>query len=399
MDRSCNELMASLSSPKPRFVRNPFDTQFLCKFSGPEPGKLFVDRGGEGHYMFTLHVDFFNPEGMSLRGSHTSSGIISMACLNLPLEIHYKPENMYLAGIIPGPKQPSLENLNHCIRPLIQDLASSWSQGVRYLRTANFPNSHTMHSAVALVVCDLPAARHLAVLAGVGSHFIYSACNCYHKTNYGRVNFLNWVPQYKNKMCEYAEQWRDAPTSAEQEKIFKEHGIHWSELWHLPYWDPARQLVVDSMHCILEGLVQHHVRNLLGITTECKGLPSSQSSESRPAFEYPFIHIDPDTAASLSMSTRECTQVLAIYDLLVTKIPLPDDTDVNTQVDISMKKLADSLLRKNLSALRFVCEMLMCIPPKKTHIYKHDYVKALAQWVRRSYCLILFVAAKMSTAP
>ena len=62
---------------------------------------------------------------MTVRGASTSSGIISMACLNLPLDVRYKPENMYLAGIIPGPKQPSLENLNHYIRPLIAQLAIS----------------------------------------------------------------------------------------------------------------------------------------------------------------------------------------------------------------------------------------------------------------------------------
>ncbi|KIJ65076.1 hypothetical protein HYDPIDRAFT_57405, partial [Hydnomerulius pinastri MD-312] len=189
---------------------------------------------------------------------------ISMACLNLPLDIRYKPENMYLAGIIPGPKQPSLENLNHYIRPLMLDLAASWERGVHYSKTANHPNGRLTRSAIALAVCDLPAARHLAALAGVGSHFFCAACNCFHKTNYGRVDFENWVPRDRDKLRRYAEQWRDAASSAEREKLFKEHGVRYSELWRLPYWDPARQLVIDSMHCILEGLVQHHLRSLLG---------------------------------------------------------------------------------------------------------------------------------------
>ncbi|KIM61166.1 hypothetical protein SCLCIDRAFT_89391, partial [Scleroderma citrinum Foug A] len=188
---------------------------------------------------------------------------ISMACLNFPLDIQYKPENMYLAGIIPGPKQPSLENLNHYIRPLMQDLAASWERGIRYSKTANHPNGHLTRSTIVLTVCDLPTARHLAALAGVGSHFFCSACNCYHKTNYGRVDYMNWLPQDKEKMCQYAEQWRDASTSAEQETLFREHGVRYSELWCLPYWDPTCQLVIDSMHCILEGLVQYHIHSLL----------------------------------------------------------------------------------------------------------------------------------------
>ena len=50
---------------------------------------------------------------MTICGASTSSGIIAAACLNLPLEIRYKPENMYLAGVITGPKEPRLTELNH----------------------------------------------------------------------------------------------------------------------------------------------------------------------------------------------------------------------------------------------------------------------------------------------
>ena len=112
MDSACDELYDSFSSPSTRAIKNPFEAQFLQEFQGPEPGRLLIDHGDEGRYAFVLHVDFFNPEGMTVRGL-LSSGIISMACLNLPSDIRYKPENMYLAGIIPGPKQPSLESLNH----------------------------------------------------------------------------------------------------------------------------------------------------------------------------------------------------------------------------------------------------------------------------------------------
>lgn len=130
MDESCDTLAQSLSSSPPHFIKNPFEAHFLGTFSGPQPGKLFIDRGDEGHYVFALHVDFFKPEGMTQREASTSSGIISMACLNLPLGVRYKPENLYLAGIIPGPKQPSLENLNHYVWPLMTDLATSWERGV-----------------------------------------------------------------------------------------------------------------------------------------------------------------------------------------------------------------------------------------------------------------------------
>ncbi|KIK16137.1 hypothetical protein PISMIDRAFT_16012 [Pisolithus microcarpus 441] len=65
MDSACDDLCALLSSP-PHYVKNPFEAQFLRTFCGPDGHKLFVDRGDEGRYAFSLHVDFFNPEGMKI---------------------------------------------------------------------------------------------------------------------------------------------------------------------------------------------------------------------------------------------------------------------------------------------------------------------------------------------
>ena len=60
-----------------------------------------------------------------MRNAFASLGIIAMACLNLPADVRYKPENMYLAGIIPGPEEPKLELLNYYQEPLIRDFARS----------------------------------------------------------------------------------------------------------------------------------------------------------------------------------------------------------------------------------------------------------------------------------
>jgi hypothetical protein len=107
MDKSCDDLMQSLLGAAPSYVKDVFEADFLRTFEGPEPHTLFVNRKGNGRYTFSLNVDFFNVEGLRVRGASTSCGIMSMACLNLPLDIRFRPENMYLA-IIPGPKEPHL---------------------------------------------------------------------------------------------------------------------------------------------------------------------------------------------------------------------------------------------------------------------------------------------------
>jgi len=106
------------------------EADFLRNFLGPDGERLFQDGRSEGRYAFSLCVDFFNPLSNKQAGKKVSIGIISLACLNLPLDECYKPENMFLVGIIPGPKEPPLNLLNHYLTPIVDDLLELWSPGV-----------------------------------------------------------------------------------------------------------------------------------------------------------------------------------------------------------------------------------------------------------------------------
>ena len=75
--------------------------------------------------IFALHVDFFNVNGMRICGASSSCGTITLSCVSLPDSLRHKPENLYLAGIIPGPNEPLLTELNHYIRPLVDDLVAA----------------------------------------------------------------------------------------------------------------------------------------------------------------------------------------------------------------------------------------------------------------------------------
>jgi len=132
MDKSCDEFMSTINDKLPEFVRDIWDAEFLRSFKGPKSCRLFVNRGDEGRYLFTINIDFFNIEGMRVQGASTSCGLISMVCLNLFPEIRYKPENMYVASIIPPPHEPSTTELNHYTKPVIDTLVDLWKDGVQY---------------------------------------------------------------------------------------------------------------------------------------------------------------------------------------------------------------------------------------------------------------------------
>ena len=352
MDRSCDNLMSSMKDGPPSLVQDAFQAEFLREFEGPVEGRLFVDRGNEGRYVFALNVDFFDAEGLTQRGARTSCGIISCACLNLPLDIRYKPENMYLS-IIPGPREPKLTELNHYIRPLVNDFVISWERGVHFSKTATHASGRDIRSAIGPVVCDLPGARKVSQAAGISSHFYCTVCNCYHLTTLGHIDFdaADWTPKDATELHHHAEQWKNAPTAKDREKAFKLNGIWWSELWRLPYWNPPRQLVVDSMHCLLEGLAQFHFCEVLNLTTAS----ANDKPDVEPAFHYPFRL--PEEHEAASMSEKELKQILGIHAFLIS----PIDVD-ELCIEESLSLLTDKLLRSNLGPLSFVARNVGAVP-------------------------------------
>ncbi|KAF8573660.1 hypothetical protein K439DRAFT_1624914 [Ramaria rubella] len=231
MDNACLNRQASINERQPTYIKGVFDAQFLRTFEGPVSGQLFIDGGTEGRYLFVINIDFFNAEGMCICGTSASSGLISAACINLPEDIHDKPENMYCAGIISGPKEPTLEFLNPYLKPVIDDMVIAWERGYHFSRTPSSLQGQTSRCAVAAMVADLVAARKTAQL-GPGTHTIFCvACKCTHRSSLGRVDCDAWEKRSGAELRTIANQWKTASTTKERSEIYKAHGVHWSELW------------------------------------------------------------------------------------------------------------------------------------------------------------------------
>jgi len=58
-----------------------------------------------------------------------SVGILYLVILNLPRSIRFKPENIWIVGIIPGPAEPDYSELNSYLRPLVKELNYLWTDG------------------------------------------------------------------------------------------------------------------------------------------------------------------------------------------------------------------------------------------------------------------------------
>ena len=375
MDKACDDLHSTSSEPLPEFASDIWDAEFLRKFKGPENNGLFVARRNEGRYLFAFNYDTFNVEGMRIRGATTSCSLLSMVCLNLPPDIRNKPENMYVAGIIPGPHLPKETQLNHYLRPLIDDLEVSWRRGVKYSRTASYSEGRVTRSAIAIAAMDLPAARSAAQLAHPTAHIYCTVCTCRDRKTLGRVDHDKWTLCDDDVVKKHALDWKVAESSRERDRIVKEHSTRYSELWRLPYWSPVSQLPVDPMHCLLENLIAIHFRYNLGLTATNAALPDPPIY----AFSHNFTTID-NSATNLppGLSNKEAKQVSTIHRLLKSAYTDKEDDDSQSS------QLRKQLMNKNILALKFVCDDLNLFPEPclhSTRLFKKDWVSELMRWV------------------
>lgn len=267
-------------------------------------GTRFVDAPpGEARLVFGLSVDGFNPFQSKTAKQSVSVTAIYMYCLNLPPHLRYRPENMYLVGVIPGPKKPKMDwEINHFLRPLVDELLEFWNSGVYYSRTWKCVSGRLVRCALVPLVCDLPAARQVAGFGSYSSTYFCHMCNL-------RLEDINQLDMDKwgTRTCEYhreaAEAWKNMPSVAQRLSAFKVNSTRWSTLLDLPYWDPIRFTVIDSMHNQYLGLLQDHCRKIWGMDIEV----DEEDDQLAPSAEDVAAALEifyTGTAAQLSTCTR-----------------------------------------------------------------------------------------------
>ncbi|OBZ77196.1 hypothetical protein A0H81_02514 [Grifola frondosa] len=232
-------------------MKDIFDGEVFRSFLGPD-GKPFLSASArEVRLIFSLNVDGFNPFQMKEGKQNVTSTAMYMVCLNLPPHLRYLPENVYLAGVIPGPGKPHLDQLNHFLALIVDELVTFWEPGVEYTRSCKFVSGCRVLAALVPLVSDIPAARQAEKRRHREPRTSYMASTDleFHRSS--------------------AEEWRTAGSATEREAAFlRNGGIRYSELLRLPYWDPIRFVVIDSMHNLYLGIIKNHIREIWGISVD-----------------------------------------------------------------------------------------------------------------------------------
>lgn len=192
-----------------------WDGSTFRQFQGPDNTLYFgpQNKGLEVHLGFSLFIDWFDPFSNKQGGKHTSFGAIYMVCHNLPIHLRYQLENVYIAGIIPRPWEPSLYHLNHILQPLVDDLIHCWSPGLFLACTALHAFGCLVRCVIILLVCDLLAAQKTAGFAGLGSSKKNFCSFCQQSgSEFSNTDTSTWTWRSWQEHVAIAEMWKDAHT-------------------------------------------------------------------------------------------------------------------------------------------------------------------------------------------
>lgn len=248
----------------------------VWKIKGPD-GAPFLSGGqnNELRLLWAFSVDFFNPYHNKIAGKKYSVGCIFLSCIQLPPDMRKKTENLCLVGLIPGPREPSMEEIDHFLRPLVEVMKDSWKQGAIY-RTHDFPHGRLVRSALALSVNDLPMARKIM---GTANYIDRTAKD---------KDFESWKVRRLETLRDDAKRWQEAKSPKERKKLYNRTGVRHSVLMELEYWDPTTMVPVDCMHLLFLGLSHYHARTVLGMDSaggrkpsEGKGTSSKRAGKQR----------------------------------------------------------------------------------------------------------------------
>jgi hypothetical protein len=270
------QVFKAFRRPRMEYMEDMWDAGHLCKILLKQGERFLPGPADEVRLAFSFSMDSFNPYHMKEAKQTVSSTAIWLVVLNLLPHLRYRPENMFLAGIIPGPKKPSLSDINHSLELLVEVLREFFDPGVWYSRTARHGQGCRVRAILVPVVSDMLAARQAGGFASPTATDFCTRCNLKIQ-DIENLDRSTWPERDVVQQIQHAKCWRDAESIKEQERLFKDHGVRWSPLLDLPYWDPVLFTAIEPMHLFDTGLFQTHCRQVWKIDASASGGDGSRS--------------------------------------------------------------------------------------------------------------------------
>jgi hypothetical protein len=150
--------------------------------------------------------------------------------LNLPPDLRYLPENVFVVGLLPSPFKPDAVLLTHLMDPIIKTILRYEPPGKKIL-THYHPEGTLVQARIIPLIADLPAAREAG---GFLSHAAIQYCWFCRLTSdeNHRLDHLAWHYRTGEQVRRDAKAWKKLESIADRNKN-------------------PKQLVYDGAHHIL----------------------------------------------------------------------------------------------------------------------------------------------------
>ena len=197
-----------------------------------------------------INIDFFQP----FKHVSYSVGVIYAVIINLPRHTRYKPNNVIIIGVIPGPHEPK-KHLNSYLGPVVTELQE--------LNIGHWFDTAIGRQFIRCVLVglssDIPASRKAAGYLG---HMAKRACSrCLKEfvkvgdnTNYSGYERETWPLRIHSIQYDQAHQTFRANTKEARKNLEKTFGLRYSILHEIPYYDSVRFSAIDAMHNLFSWL-------------------------------------------------------------------------------------------------------------------------------------------------
>ncbi|MBW0479630.1 hypothetical protein O181_019345 [Austropuccinia psidii MF-1] len=168
-------------------------------------------------------MDGINPFGNRHGGKQVTITFIILICLTLPISLRFLPENIFIFGIAPGPKEPTVHQVNWVLRPLVDQLKILWNPGLQLSKTCLYPHGRHIYCAILPFIGDLPTLR---AALGFASHSATRMCPYCHlkRSEIQNLDHSTWPKRTLSDHRKSADDYLKASNAKVQDKLLKENG-------------------------------------------------------------------------------------------------------------------------------------------------------------------------------
>ena len=156
--------------------------------------------------------------------------------------------------------------MNSYLQPIVSELTKLFGGVSMLLNGTHFHVKALLH----MVVCDIPATRKVLALPGHSAKLGCSKClkrfeaeKFGERLDYSGYDYASWVKRDFTEHRQRSREYRMLPNPTTQKAFEQEHGLRYSELVHLDYFNLIRCHVIDPMHNLFEGIAKFFTKNLL----------------------------------------------------------------------------------------------------------------------------------------